>query len=290
MATPLPPNPFSNLTISHEAFSKCLDLERRREQAQQDGRLSALICARLLGYLLLEAPVETGRDKIALKIMQCVDDASLQVLREMYKDHLIRCCQHQSEMGIDAAYLVQLIRLPSTPSSWNTMEKKLQTSRSHIYLGNSSMRQATKASSIQTIFGEYGGLDATELSNVHDLRNIVSVGSRLFRPFTHLQVWLERDPADPPNVYKLAAVIPQYLNGVLERIEFTTPDSLTLPVPDARYLAVHTACARSAHFSGAAEYIRRILYRMEETDVLPTDGSSDVLYTALIRRLDVEAH
>ncbi|CAA7262600.1 unnamed protein product [Cyclocybe aegerita] len=258
MATPLPPNPFSNATIAREASNKYLDLERRHEQVRQEGRLSVLVCARFLGHLLLEAPTESGHDKVASKIMRlsgATDSSSIDAKLVEYDE--------------GEATNVEVARLIRCAANKN---------------------QAGTISSIQAIFGEYGGLDEADLSDVHNLRNILSVGSRLFHPLTHLQVWLERDPADPPNVYKPAAVIPQYLNGVLQRIEFTTPDPSTFSVPDARYLAVHTACARSAHFSGVAEHVRKILYSLEETDTLPASGSSDMLYLALTQRLNIEGH
>lgn len=65
---------------------------------------------------------------------------------------------------------------------------------------------------------------------------------------------------------------------------------MNLPVPDPQYLALHAACARVAHLSGAGEYIDKVLREIEETTVLANDGGSKVLYHALVRRLDAEAY
>ncbi|KAF8165705.1 hypothetical protein B0H34DRAFT_643000, partial [Crassisporium funariophilum] len=57
--------------------------------------------------------------------------------------------------------------------------------------------------------------------------------------------------------------------------------------PDPRYLALHAACARVAHLSGAGEYIDHIIRYVARMGVLPRDGNSDILYHALVCRLDL---
>ena len=64
---------------------------------------------------------------------------------------------------------------------------------------------------------------------------------------------------------------------------FTTVDPDKLPLPSPELLALHAACAKVAHLSGAGEYVDRILEDMEQIDVLAYDGtSSDILRHALI--------
>lgn len=59
----------------------------------------------------------------------------------------------------------------------------------------------------------------------------------------------------------------------------TRPD---LELPDARFIAIHAACCRAAHLSGAAEYVEMNYRDMEETPVLAADGSSGhLLHSAL---------
>jgi hypothetical protein len=58
------------------------------------------------------------------------------------------------------------------------------------------------------------------------------------------------------NRYKLAAVREELLCGLPEYVTFTTPDPVKFPVPNPEYLAIHAACAKIAHLSGAAELIK----------------------------------
>lgn len=70
-----------------------------------------------------------------------------------------------------------------------------------------------------------------------------------------------------------------------KEVEFVNraPDSITLPLPDDRYLRIHAACARIAHLSGASEYIDQVSQDMERISVLASDGScADVLSNALL--------
>ena len=58
-----------------------------------------------------------------------------------------------------------------------------------------------------------------------------------------------------------------------------------LPVPSPEWLALHAACAKVAHLSGAAEYIETILRDAEETTVLAADGSSGEILTHLLQHV-----
>lgn len=65
-------------------------------------------------------------------------------------------------------------------------------------------------------------------------------------------------------------------------ITLTTPDPIELPLPDPRFLALHAACAKVAHASGAAEYIDRVLGDFGDVPVLDPNGSSyEALYGVL---------
>jgi len=92
---PLPrPNPF-NTTQPGSAYQMCLHLEDCHAVVRQseETRLSVLVCARLLGHMLIEAPTETGRQNIATEIIRSVDDDQLQKLAETYKNYFILCCK-----------------------------------------------------------------------------------------------------------------------------------------------------------------------------------------------------
>ena len=65
-------------------------------------------------------------------------------------------------------------------------------------------------------------------------------------------------------------ILPHYKTTVT----FTTSDPEKLPLPSPAYLAIHAACARVAHLSGAGEHIDRVLRELEHTKVLSKDGAS----------------
>lgn len=76
--------------------------------------------------------------------------------------------------------------------------------------------------------------------------------------------------------------VPDDLAPVGVQITFTTADH-NLPIPDPRYLAIHAACAQVIHATGMAKCLDKVLQDMEEMDVLPEDGCSDILAVALFR-------
>jgi hypothetical protein len=72
--------------------------------------------------------------------------------------------------------------------------------------------------------------------------------------------------------------------GYKQYVIFTTPDPVKLPVPSPVYLAIHAACAKVAHLSGAAEYIDNVSRDMEDMRTLdPHGSSSDVLEHAIFQ-------
>lgn len=82
------------------------------------------------------------------------------------------------------------------------------------------------------------------------------------------------------NQYRLEGVGYEAESGILDNLNparlvtFTTPDPDRLPVPSREYLALHAACTKVAHFSGAGEYADSVSSEMEDTSVLSSDGSS----------------
>jgi hypothetical protein len=103
MPTALPSaNPYKETTqlVIRCAYNRCLDLEKRHVEVPRHGRLDVLICARMLGYLLLEAPTEEGRMDFASEVVSCCNDGykELQSLAELYKDHLLRVCKSPTYM------------------------------------------------------------------------------------------------------------------------------------------------------------------------------------------------
>jgi len=76
------------------------------------------------------------------------------------------------------------------------------------------------------------------------------------------------------NKYKLEAISPFHLLGYPQHVIFTTPHEDKLPVPSPTYLAIHAACAKVAHLSGARECVDKLYRDMEECQTLAPDGSS----------------
>ncbi|KAG8932747.1 hypothetical protein FRC03_007550 [Tulasnella sp. 419] len=90
--TQLPtPNPYTP-GLCHDAYDVCLDLERRSMNVQPPkSGPSALVCARFLGYMILEAPTDVGRLNFANELMTDSKDAALCGLAKFYIDHFVRC-------------------------------------------------------------------------------------------------------------------------------------------------------------------------------------------------------
>lgn len=96
--------------------------------------------------------------------------------------------------------------------------------------------------------------------------------------FDNVSFWFE--PTEVENQYRLEGAGYEAESGILDNLNparlvtFTTPDPERLPVPSGEYLALHAACTKVAHFSGAGEYADSVLREMEDTSVLSSDGSS----------------
>jgi hypothetical protein len=79
----LPPNRFSAATDNLAgAYARCLEFEKTAlhdSDAPVPGQPPLLTCARLLGYLLLEAPDQASRENLADRIMDCADPKSLAI-------------------------------------------------------------------------------------------------------------------------------------------------------------------------------------------------------------------
>jgi len=76
------------------------------------------------------------------------------------------------------------------------------------------------------------------------------------------------------NEYKLEAAKPFILNDYPEYVTFKTPDPVQFPVPSAAYLAIHAACARVAHLSGAGACIDKLYRDMDDSTTLDPNGAS----------------
>ncbi|TFY66796.1 hypothetical protein EVG20_g4297 [Dentipellis fragilis] len=133
---------------------------------------------------------------------------------------------------------------------------------------------------VMDMFG-YGSIQEELTSNhIHRLENILTLSQDLHSVFDMLLLWFEAIEDQPHSYYVRVAEPFVPAPPFPEKVQFVGKHDLPLPSP--KYLAIHAACCRLAHMSGAAEYAEKI-YREEKTlDVLAADGkSAPVLYFLL---------
>ncbi|THH07530.1 hypothetical protein EW146_g9291 [Bondarzewia mesenterica] len=87
MPKPLPPNQYLPETRWHTAYEKCLNLEILPATPQRTPSLQ--MCARVLGYMMLEAPLPAGRDNVSNEIVDCADAEALRRLARLYMDTFV---------------------------------------------------------------------------------------------------------------------------------------------------------------------------------------------------------
>ncbi|TBU63545.1 hypothetical protein BD310DRAFT_916629 [Dichomitus squalens] len=92
--------------------------------------------------------------------------------------------------------------------------------------------------------------------------------------FDKMSLWFLTE--SEPNVYRVA-IAPhceavRHPHNIPAVVHFTAHSNSPLPSP--KYLAIHAACCRVAHMSGAAEYVEAIYRDMEKLQVLSEDGAS----------------
>ncbi|KAJ7576913.1 hypothetical protein C8J56DRAFT_375615 [Mycena floridula] len=92
--TPLPPVlPIANAPqLWTSAYASCLSYEHAASDIASLGRWTDVIAARLLGYLIIHAPIATGRDNICREINDCQNvHQDLNRLAVLYRDCFVRC-------------------------------------------------------------------------------------------------------------------------------------------------------------------------------------------------------
>ncbi|KAL5639456.1 hypothetical protein ACGC1H_006826 [Rhizoctonia solani] len=137
------------------------------------------------------------------------------------------------------------------------------------------------AATVWSIVTAYGGIPPAEIdgAGIHNLRNIMTLRSDIHNVFDRLYMWLEPIEGSE-NMYSVERTIPRLCPEVPPVVTLTTDTAL--PLPDPRYLALHAACAKVIHMSGAAKPINLILRDTENTPVLSLDGSSAGLLDTLL--------
>ena len=130
------------------------------------------------------------------------------------------------------------------------------------------------------------GHDELNGKNIHRLENVMTMRTDLHWVFDDLGLWFEATVGlyctsvptsidfwqDVINQYALRATNAFVLEDLPATVTFIAQAGL--PLPDPRYLALHAACAKVAHLSGAGEYIDAVSRDIDTTLVLAKDGSS----------------
>jgi hypothetical protein len=92
-------------------------------------------------------------------------------------------------------------------------------------------------------------------------------------------------PKEVKNCYRLE-IANDYIDVIKLPEKMTTDPNLPVPAPEL--LALHAACAKVAHLSGAGAYIDEFDREMEDINVLAGDGrSADVLSHAIMRSMSM---
>jgi hypothetical protein len=97
MPSPLPPNPYAVETPMHTAYSTCLALQAQAPHLQVPWAATPtpLVCARLLGYMIIHSPTAQGRTNICNEINSCNGDRDLfHNLAKFYVDRYLRSCKY----------------------------------------------------------------------------------------------------------------------------------------------------------------------------------------------------
>ncbi|KAJ3515777.1 hypothetical protein NLJ89_g1537 [Agrocybe chaxingu] len=93
MPTPLPPNLYASGTPMHTAYSTCLAFQAQAPQLQVPlaANPTPLVCARLLGYMILHSPTSQGRANICNEIRSCNGNRDMfHDMAKFYVDRYLR--------------------------------------------------------------------------------------------------------------------------------------------------------------------------------------------------------
>jgi hypothetical protein len=102
--TPLPaklPPRLQNAPSILGAYPQILKYEKNAQAAYSDNKSDHckknLICARILGYLILEGPSDDARVAVALEVIACNgEEEKFESIGELYLVHYIRACKLQN--------------------------------------------------------------------------------------------------------------------------------------------------------------------------------------------------
>jgi len=169
--------------------------------------------------------------------------------------------------------------------------------------GEHQKDHAATAFAMLKMFGLEQLVESLNGKGMHSLGNIITMDMGLHRCFDRLQLWLEPQTTATTttvNTYTVCVKLDEIFRLVAkpqEQVTFSVPDDVIreceargkpIPaLPDPTLIALHAACARVAHMSGAAEYLDMLERDAEDTTVLASDGSSAYLLHGLLSHVSM---
>ncbi|KAK1228121.1 hypothetical protein PQX77_008856 [Marasmius sp. AFHP31] len=281
------------------ACQVCLDLECKAETGQQ------LIYARVLGYLILHAPsaqalsettsfvhVRSSFDKNKEKWMAEIKEAPKDH-REAKRQALIRdgfqCVvtglYDNSAFDESASGRIDQEAIRDVKISVNTECTHIVPESTYFNTSNTPAEKDYPAS-LLAVLKRFGyDVDNLNGAKVHSLYNVMTTEYDVHDWFDSLNLWFEATPV--VHCYHVKTDSGRFPHPMAPtEITFAPSERPELPLPSPELLALHAACAKVAHLSGAGAYLDELDRDMEDLCVLANDGGSfSILNNALLRSL-----
>ncbi|KAJ6460399.1 hypothetical protein C8R47DRAFT_1027785 [Mycena vitilis] len=203
----------------------------------------------------------------------------------------------QKSVSLQAAHIIPEGLNNLTQSSINYAEESELLKLFGVEVGDDPEKNINQSTTMRTMVSTFGSpdlVDELQGVDIHRLENILTINADDHDSMDKLLLWFEatgalneydiclRDegewpqrPVDPPSLHVFQAV---------RRVTFRgTPE---LPAPSPRYLALHAACCRIAHLSGAADHLERVERDLEHFRGAPAFVVSTQALDAISEALD----
>ncbi|KAG8944193.1 hypothetical protein FRC03_002148 [Tulasnella sp. 419] len=176
--------------IVHDAYDACLDLQNRAMNVPQfKSDPPVLVCARFLGYVILEAPTTDGQAKFAREVTSCQGDASLCKLAKFYIDHFVRCfrgakgrtpvpSEHPSRPSFDDTQEMLAYLLHQAPKNHQTAKRMalIRDGYRCIVSGRYDLPSYLQFPTVQAAYEDNGGTALAHLKATHIIPGSINAG------------------------------------------------------------------------------------------------------------------
>ncbi|KAJ8503147.1 hypothetical protein ONZ45_g11116 [Pleurotus djamor] len=252
------------------AFRACKELEEAGEQTDSPAQV---VRARMLGYLLINIPSAGAQEKLVKAINETPNVDALNRLGDTIIRFFVlnfRTSQQSSSLASedtdsdsDADNLEgSTFFAPAYPE--DVLFRPVETMCAFIIpkatIGSlDPSLDATSAFDYPQIVKEImrtfiQDATGTEAMDVNSLQNIMTLQYDPYHLFNSLDLWFEQ--TSEANVYHIETT-QTFLAYRQPKVRLTT--TTTLPLPSPTLLALHAACAKVAHLSGAAQLVDFLL-------------------------------